>query len=338
MFSNYLLELKSLLASFLGEPQTMDDNPQTQYCCPCCAERKMIQSDGKYKLECNFEKGVYKCWVCDGNGYDDMKGRISQLIKKYGNYDILKKYYAIVKEMKANDCFLSLNDNFEDNFVDNYKEVILPYGFKKITKENKEAAQAYEYLKKRGLNDYFINTYNLGFIGENTNDVLMRNRIVIPSYNQYNSLNYWVARDYTGNSKLRYKNPKIEKKQFVFNEKLINWYDNITLVEGVFDHMVVPNSVPLLGKVLNENYALYPLLYNNAKCNVNIFLDDDAQDNAIKLYKFLNKGRLKDRIRLISPPEGYDASKIYEEGGVKAILDTMRSAEKLDDFSLQFIF
>lgn len=336
MVNNSILEIKSLLSQFLNEPKSMDDNPQTQFCCPCCAEIKHVESDNKYKLECNIEKGVYQCWVCGDT--EGMRGKISGLIKKYGNREILHEYYRIVKELKESSQYILFgNTNFDEEFVDDYQELRLPYGTKKITSTDENAKQAYDYLIKRGLNDYFIKTYNLYYTDDSNKNPLMRNRIIIPSYSKYGELNYWVGRDFTGNSQLRYKNPKIEKKQFIFNEKLVNWYDNVTLVEGVFDHMVVPNSIPLLGKTLNTDYALYDTIIKYAKCNINIFLDDDAVDNARRLYKFLNKGVLKDRIRLITPPNGYDASSVYEKYGKDGIVKLLQGAEKIDDYDLQFI-
>ena len=100
--------------------------------------------------------------------------------------------------------------------------------------------------------------------------------IIIPSYNALGELNYWVGRDYLPPmrnehskvlngvsqiiphtySRLKYDNPKVEKKNIIFNEEKIQWDADITLVEGPFDHIVVPNSVPLLGKALNKEYKL----------------------------------------------------------------------------------
>lgn len=332
MFDSGINEIKSLLSKFLGESKTNDSNPQVQFCCPCCAEHKGVESDGRYNLEINIEKGLYNCWVCCET--DGMKGRISSLIKKYGNKQILAEYYSIVKNIKESSLYyLYGNDKFTDDFVDYFDDVTLPYDFKYIDKNDTNSKPAYEYLIKRGLNDYFIKTYKLGYVA-NSKDYSMNNRIIIPSYNCYGELNYWVGRDYTGQSKLRYKNPKIEKKDFVFNENFVNWYDNVTLVEGVFDHMVVPNSIPLLGKTINKDFAIYDTLINKAKANVNIFLDDDAYVNALKLYKLLDNTNLKNRIRLIKCPDGYDASSIYEKYNVKGILHLLRNAMQIDEYDL----
>lgn len=335
MFDEGINDIRHLLSSFLGESKSSDGNPQVQFCCPCCAERKGVVSDHKYNLECNIEKGVYKCWVCGET--DGMRGKISQLIKKYGNAEILSEYYRIIKDIKESSLYsLYGNDKFNDDFIDDFNILTLPKGYKPISYDDKYATQAIEYLKNRGLDEYFIKTYHLGYIGW-TEERSMRNRIIIPSYNQYGDLNYWVGRDYTGYSmRLRYKNPDVQKTEFIFNENLINWYDNVTLVEGVFDHMVVPNSIPLLGKSLKQGYAVHNALIANAKANVNVFLDDDAVADALKMYKQLDCGALKGRVRLVRCPNGYDASKIYEKFGVRGIVHVLRSAEKVSDFDLQF--
>ena len=222
MFENGINEIKTLLSTFLGEPKVFDSNPQVQFCCPCCAERKGVDSDRRYNLEINIEKGIYKCWVCCDT--DGMSGKISNLIKKYGNSQILSEYYQIIKNIKESSLYVLYGtDKFNDDFIDDYNEVSLPSNFKFINKNDKYSREAYEYLIKRGLNDYFIETYKIGYVGW-SDEIIMRNRIVIPSYNEYGELNYWVGRDYRSNSLMRYKNPKIEKKNFIFNEKLVNWY------------------------------------------------------------------------------------------------------------------
>ena len=98
--------------------------------------------------------------------------------------------------------------------------------------------------------------------------------------------------------------------------------------------MVVPNSIPLLGKTLKTDYATFIAVVNKAKTNVNILLDDDALEDAKKIYKLLNATKLKDRVRLIKCPMGYDASDIYQKFGKKGILQLMRRTEKLGKFEL----
>jgi DNA primase len=73
------------------------------------------------------------------------------------------------------------------------------------------------------------------------------NRIIIPSYDLNGDLNYFIARWYPKEyNKLKYINPKAEKQEIIFNIGKLNLDATIYLVEGVTDHIVTPNSIPLL--------------------------------------------------------------------------------------------
>ena len=88
------------------------------------------------------------------------------------------------------------------------------------------------------------------------------------------------------------------------NENQINWNEPITLVEGVFDAMAVKrNAIPILGKFipkkLNEN------IYKKGVKSINIFLDEDAQGQALHYtMQFQNQGITTKNII----PIGKDAS------------------------------
>jgi DNA primase len=100
-------------------------------------------------------------------------------------------------------------------------------------------------------------------------------------------------------SKLKYKNPEAQKEIIIFNENLIDWEDTVYIVEGVFDSIFVPNSIPMLGKHLSK--SLFDKLYNNAK-KIIIVLDGDAWDDAQKLYHNLNCGKLMGKIWICKLP------------------------------------
>ena len=110
------------------------------------------------------------------------------------------------------------------------------------------------------------------------------------------------------------------------------------MVEGPFDHIVVPNSIPLLGKVINNESAVLEALIKRSKSEINIFLDDDALKDAYRIYKFLNsKEVLKGRINLIETPDGYDPSLLYQEYGYKSIMEMLCSAKKISEYELTLI-
>lgn len=318
----------SILNNVLGEPKKdyTSGGGWIEYNCPCCAD-ELGHPDGKYNFAVTTEELYGHCWKC---GYS---GKLSRIIRKYGSENDLSDYkeeLAAYKESRLFTLSGDVNDSVEE--LDQVDGVMLPDGFKLI--DTGVENEALKYLRKRGVDDFLIKKFNIGYCDYGCGKYTKR--IVIPSYDMYGDLNYWVARDYGGKSKWKILNPDIDKKSIVFNEYFINWYEPITLVEGPFDHIVVPNSIPLLGKSLDEDSLVYKMLLSKAHNTINIFLDDDAIETAYRMYKFLNNV-MKDRIRLIECPDGYDASDFYKDFGKKGMVKLLRSAHKLDDFTLATI-
>ena len=85
-----------------------------------------------------------------------------------------------------------------------------------------------QYVKDRGITQEDIIRYNLGYCDSG----IYSNRIIIPSYDRDNRLNYFI-RSVFDEEKFKYKNP-ISKNVTIF-ENQINWKEPITLTEGVFD-------------------------------------------------------------------------------------------------------
>jgi DNA primase len=216
------------------------------------------------------------------------------------------------------------------------EDLKLPSSFKYIRKDKPLPKDVAKYLNSRGIGWDIIERYSMGYT-EYTKDSFMPSyRIYIPSYDKYGDLNYWTGRDYLNRDKVvKYYNPKVERKNVIFNEEKVQWDADITLVEGPFDHIVVPNSIPLLGKVLNKEFKLYWEIVKNAKGNVNIWLDDDAFDSIKAIYKELNHGDLYNKIRFIKTDLGKDPSEIYEKYGYKGIVECLRSTQKIEEVLLQ---
>lgn len=103
---------------------------------------------------------------------------------------------------------------------------------------------------------------------------------------------------------MKYKNPEAPKELLIFNESRIDWKEDIWIVEGVFDGFFVPNSIPLLGKYINDN--LWTVLYEKTEKDIIICLDDDAWEDAKRLYYKLSGGKLYGRVKIIKLPEGKD--------------------------------
>lgn len=324
--------IRNIIEETIGTPRRETEN-WMEYNCPYCSLEKGVENDGKYNMAVNYGEDMktrphFHCWRCG------TAGKLSRLLKDFGTHDSLSRYYRELKDIRSSLLYnVDFGNDVDDFQIENTVE--LPKDYRKINENDKYAKEAIEYLKNRGLGKFFIETYNIGYIPYWSKDKEMRNRIIIPSYDEYGELNYFIARDYSGKRVYRkYNNPDVKKTLFVFNEDKINWYEDVTLVEGAFDHMVIPNSIPLLGKYLTRDYATYNAIVKKARAKVNVLLDDDALNNAKKIYKLLNSTKLKGNVRLIECPNGYDASDIYQKFGKRGIKQLMKRAKMIDEFEL----
>ncbi len=339
-----LEKLYNILTVFLGEAKNgFDENTyQYQFPCPNCVERDGWMEARKYNLEVNLQKQVFKCWKCCSID-EHMSGSIIKLIRMHGNEKLLQEYKDVIYEIRNSELykinFTSGDFNIDTSVIER-EELKLPSSYKPFKKEGKNNWGALKYLQDRGIGWDIIERYKIGYTEREEENKKGSFRIIIPSYSALGELNYWVGRDYLPKSdkfpsRVKYDNPKVEKKNIIFNEEKLQWDADITLVEGPFDHIVVPNSVPLLGKALNKEYKLYWDLITKANANVNIMLDADAFNTVKELYKFLNHGRLYGKIRYIPMEGDEDPSSLYESGGYKKIVEHLSNAQQIDEVYLQ---
>jgi DNA primase len=276
-----------ILEDIFGDYKNHNDyRCQVSFDCPVCSHeiKGLEHGDGKGNLEVNYKYNVYKCWVCaETHG---THGSIYKLIKRFGNKKHLKNYELLRPEQT------------EDGSNRVYKPVKLPEDFipfkdaslgLKMTPYYK---QAYNYIKKRNITDLMLQIYNIGFCYKG----IYENRIIIPSYDEDNRINYFIARSYLNNTRMKYKNPEAQKEIIIFNEKLINWDETIYIVKGAFDSIFIPNAIPMLGKFMSDH--LFKKLYDNAK-KIVIVLDPDAWDDAERLYHRINCGKLMGKVWIV---------------------------------------
>lgn len=280
-----------IISEFLGDPKKVYENTsQVSWDCPVCDEDKH-----KGNLEVNIDKGVFHCWSC--GEFEGTHGTLNKLFDKYGNrkqkklYQVLKPE-TVVKREKTK------------------KKLKLPNGFT-LFKDSSPVypvrRQAINYLHNRGISDYMIEKYQIGFcdVGDHGG------RIIIPSFDKSGELNYYIARSWDPMSRAKYKNPEAEKDKIIFWESQIDWTKDIYLVEGAFDGLFVDNSIPMLGKHMSQ--LLFETIYTKAKGDVIICLDADAWENSVKLYHELNGGELWGRIKLVRLPNESDIADLRGE-------------------------
>lgn len=282
-----------ILEDILGEHRGHNDvRGQMSFDCPVCSYdiKGLDVGDGKGNLEVNYKDEVYKCWVCSET--HETHGTIYKLIKKFGTPKQLKKYLLLRPE-----------EHGENKRI--YKKVKLPKEFIEFDKCSgglkltPHYRQAFNYIKKRNITDEMVSKYKIGFCYTGN----YANRIIIPSYDDDGQLNYFVARSYLTKTKRKYMNPEANKETLIWNEHLINWDEPIYIVEGVFDSIFLPNSIPMLGKFMTEN--LFNKLYEKAK-KIIIVLDGDAWLDAVKLYHKINCGKLMGKVWIVKLPKDKD--------------------------------
>lgn len=312
-----------ILIDVLGKPKKRNiTKQQYSFDCPTCsAEKGEYDGDGKGNLEVNLREGVYNCWACgEVNG---TKGSLKKLFKNFATTQQIKKLKLVGYDLN----YLK-NSKIGENVIEDLKLPKHYINFKESNPKSLLHKQAWNYLvKERKLTEDIITKFKIGYSVGGKYD----SRVIIPSYDKNNELNYFVTRTYA-NTRPKYLNPESDKEQIIFNEHSLNWDSDIYLVEGPFDHLVTHNSIPILGKKISDK--LMNLLFNKSKANVIILLDSDAWSDAKKHYSKLNVGKLFDRVKIIKIKEDYDIAKVHEDFGRKGVIEVMRSAYKLKESEL----
>jgi len=258
-------EAQKILYETLGH--YADKGSELLFACPSCDHHKR-------KFSVNLDKNAYKCWVCDYHGRS-----IRRLVRRFGSYIQLQKWDRISHRTDL--------ERFDELFMEGVPgegktTVQLPEEFISLCSDKIPATgtYAYRYLNSRGITKADILKWKIGycFSGE------YRNRIIIPSFDDDGDCSYFIARSYTGDS-YKYKNPR-SSKDIVFNELFINWNEDLTIVEGVFDALVAGNAVPILGSTLRSGSDLLrKIVYNDTP--IYIAMDPDAAKKERRIIKML---------------------------------------------------
>ena len=260
-------EAKKILYETLGYHQNA--GRELLFKCPACNHHK-------FKLSVNLDKNAYKCWICSYRGRN-----IRRLVRRFGSYVQLQKWDSISNRSDL--------ERFADLFMEHVPgedktKVELPEEFLSLATVNVPATgrQAYKYLRSRGITHENIVRWKIGYCFEGQ----YRNRIIVPSFDDDGDVSYFIARSYNGDS-YKYKNPRASKN-IVFNELFIDWNEDLTIVEGVFDAVIAGNAAPILGSTLHTNSRLIQkIVYNDTP--VYVALDPDAADKERKIIQTLLK-------------------------------------------------
>jgi len=317
-------EFHHIIKKIFGDVRNYVTSEQIQVNCPKCQERAGLNvPDGKFNLEINTAKGMFRCWKCSPN----FSGSLGKLIRIYGTSDN-------IDEFKEYGSFVFTDDSYDTEEV--IKQILLPKEFVKlvdIDTTNPSHMEAYYYATQdRKIPYEFIEKYNIGFCASGR----YKNRLILPSYDFEGKLNYFISRAIHKKMKPPYLNPKLaEKQKILFNEYYVDWDRTIILVEGVFDAISLNicglNAVPLLGKTLSN--AFFDRVIER-DLDIIIVFDPDAMKNAIEVLQTLTNiyyDRL-DKVRIVElPDDSDDIDKIRIEGGKKEILKYLYSAREINN-------
>lgn len=292
------MTILTLLQEILG-PYKVFPNGENYFMCPFCHHQKK-------KFAVNSNNLRWHCWHCGAKG-----GHIIWLLKKLNlSRDVIARFKELLSDV---DIKKYKNTTAQST-------LFLPSEYKPLWVPTKSYhyLHAVTYLQSRGIRSQDILRYRIGYCEEGP----YAGRIIIPSYDNNNQLNYFTARSYFEGG-MKYKNPPVTKNIVCF-ENLVNWKEPVVLCEGMFDAITLRrNAIPLLGKTLPKNLER-ALLEHKVK-EVVIFLDNDAQDDAIKMEQKLHQYDISTKLVITGEK---DASLMGFEESWRAIEDAEQTQFK----------
>lgn len=255
-------QIVSLLDELLNQKARLrKGGNQAVYYCPCCHHYKR-------KLEVNLETGQWHCWTCNIKG--SFLGSLLTKVKSPRSYR--ERLLKLTGDLR-----LAMRDRKKAPVG----EVALPDEFIPLSqaKPTVEYKNALAYLKRRKILPEDIVRYNIGYCEAGPYE----HHIIIPSYDAKGNLNFFMGRRYyETEGVIPHKKPDVPMNVVGF-EAFINWNEPLNLCEGVFDAIAIRNNaIPLFGKY--QSKWLREMMIHHKVKRVNIVLDSDAMNDAVKAY------------------------------------------------------
>lgn len=256
--------------------------------CPIC------EKNDSPKLYVNVELGLMNCFRCG------FKGSIKKLYKYPHIIEILKDKISL-SEMSRLNKFKPLEQSSYSIFneLNPVREIIY-------------TDPQFDYLVNRGWTDDMIFTYRPMLSLNNK----FKDRVIIPIIDN-EEIVYFTARDLSNNSKQKYLNAEVSRKNIIFKSKLdenMLFPEDCFFCEGIFDAAKLPNSIALLGKTISKENEQNILEFLRGKKRIYICLDYGAESCMNVIAKKLSSWCLHKELYIINTLsyDGKDLGKLAE--------------------------
>ena len=282
-------ELTGLLNKVFKEHGRLRKGNNLVFHCPFCHHHKM-------KMEvCLDEPNFWNCWVCNAKG----RGLYWLFKKMNASSGVMCKLEGLIGSHVPRNTLSTFDAkiaSLTSKLVRTESSEILGLmpEFKSLAENDGsiEYKIAFNYANKRKLTMCDIIKHNIGYCAKG----MFANRLVFPSYDKDNNLNFFSCRSYYDDG-YKYKNSQFSKNIIGF-ENLVDFDFPIYLCEGALDAISLRrNAIPLFGKTMSQKLKSAIV---ESKCpEVNIVLDDDALQSALKIADYIHKiGKVAKIVRL----------------------------------------
>ncbi len=288
----------SVLTRAFGGLEVCKDNTNVTATCPACAKK----GSSKKKLSIRLDDGRFHCWVCGSKGRS-----ILQVLRRINPaiFEEAKKYF------KTKSKSLNLFGEEDDPALDVAEIVEAPKNYRLlgdlVDSKNPNVKEVLRYCFDRGLRLRDLWRFKLGM----SDEPQFLRRVIIPSFDEDGSLNFYSARSIDRVQRVKYLNATSQKIKIIFNEINVDWAEEITLVEGPFDLMKCgDNATCLLGSQLSRESRLFRQIIRN-QTPVLLALDPDVIQKSHKIAS--NLASFGVHVRMAEIPPARDVGDMSHE-------------------------
>lgn len=268
----------SFLRKAFKKANLTSDNENAEVLCP--NKKCKSYNSNKLKLIVQLDTQQYHCWVCGESGVG-----VKKIISKFRR-TLISEVSSVFKDFSRS----------KELVEEKEYHLELPKNFVLLAKSNNhidpDIKATIKYAKSREIceKDFWFFKIGATLTGR------LRRRIIIPSFDCDGELNYYVARTVGNDSKMKYINSRVPKKNIIFNEINIDWNSELTLVEGPFDLIKAnENATCLLGCTLKEDQVLFNKIVRNGT-PICLALDPDVLNKSYNIARLLTSYGISVRI------------------------------------------